>query len=78
MVGWCPFIISLMTNSNHFYSKQFSFSKINIKYDIRYVIYTRPNLVLPVERYHLQIFVIRYDLQTRLQLFKAKIINGVG
>ena len=22
--------------------------------------------------------VIRYDLQTRLQLFKAKIINGVG
>ena len=53
VVGWCPFIISLMTNSNHFYSKQFSFSKINIKCDIRYVIYTRPSLVLPVERYHL-------------------------
>ena len=64
-----------MTNSNHFYSKQFSFSKINIKYDIRYVIYTRPNLVLPVAPV---LPVIRYDLQTRLQLFKDKIITGVG
>ena len=47
--------ITNMTNSNHFefYSKQFSFRKININYDIRYVIYTHPNLVLPVERYHL-------------------------